>query len=108
MASVAAAAGPTDGTGADPALAVAARYIRWSDREVILAQLQSEYLRDIAQSWYPVAGSPSDPPTDREVILAQLESEYLRDIAGSWYPAAIDNTSAADRDDDALGRPDDE
>ncbi len=93
-----AAAGPTEEAGAkdaDPAVVVPA--IRWGDRDVILAQLQSEYLLEIAQSWYPSAESTRTvPSTDRDAILAQLQSEYLLEIAQSWYVTDVDPTAAAD------------
>lgn len=70
------AVAPTDAPGAEPtALPVATPAIRWGDRDVILAQINSEYLLELAQSWYPSAAPRSGADPDAEACPDSHDGE---------------------------------
>lgn len=67
------------------------------DGAAILARLDSEYLREIAADWYPVAPSMAhgEGPGLR-VDPGLLHSEYLREISADWNPVTPEAGPAVD------------
>ena len=55
----------------------------------IRSRLDSEYLREIASSWYPAVIVVVPDPGSPAFIRSRLDSEYLHGLAADWYPELV-------------------